>query len=107
MSERTWTDIGQGLLVSAVLVPPTTALRAWVLAKCWLWLLVPLGAAPISMPHALGLSFLVMALTRQRQHGDPDDRDRSMMELSVREAFTSVAFSLMLLGTVALCRWWP
>jgi hypothetical protein len=42
----------------ALAIFPLALFRALVLAKMWLWYIVPLGAIEISLPHAYGIGLL-------------------------------------------------
>jgi hypothetical protein len=48
-----------GCVSSVIIVPFLIAYSGFVLSYLWLWFLVPLGVAPISIFHALGISTLI------------------------------------------------
>ena len=51
------------LLIGICLWPPVVMLEGLVLTDLWAWFVVPLGFAPISKAHAIGLC-LTMGLAR-------------------------------------------
>ena len=49
--------------LSIALLAVGSLIRAYVLAQCWRWFAVPLGAPSIGMAHAYGLAMLALFAT--------------------------------------------
>lgn len=66
-----------GCIMALALGPPMMIAgvmwRGFVLAKLWLWFLVPLGVAPLGIAQAIGISALVSMLTHQAQKTEKTD----------------------------------
>ena len=46
----------------AILLIPAAMFSGWVISKWWMWMIVPLGASPITYWHAVGISTLIAYL---------------------------------------------
>jgi uncharacterized membrane protein len=79
--------------VIAVLVsiPATAIWRGYVLTVMWAWFVMPLGARPLGVAHAIGLAMLVGFLT----HPAKSDPARKVMD-AVVTAFLAPAIALAL-----------
>lgn len=76
-----------GCVVALLLTPFLIALRGWVLAKLWLWLIVPtFGLRALSVWQAIGLSVVVAVLTMKA----PDNDDDTALEMTIRLTIYSV-----------------
>jgi hypothetical protein len=61
-------------LLALALIPVSIAWRGFVIAKLWVWFVVPLGLAEIGMWHAAGLSALVAWVTDSSALTTQDDK---------------------------------
>lgn len=87
-----------GCVIALLLAPLLVALRGWVLAKLWLWLIVPtFGLRALSVWQAIGLSVIVGVLTMKA----PDADDDTVLETTIR--FT--IYSVMSYGMALLLGW--
>ena len=68
------------VLALMLLIPGGIILRALVIAKLWLWFIVPLGLGPIGMAHAFGLGVFAQ-LVSYIYHKPPEDITAVMLAL--------------------------
>ena len=64
---------GLGGLLFTMLI--SSLFRGFVLAKMWLWFIVPFGVLELGVVHAIGLSLLVSFLTYQ--HDAKEEKKKS------------------------------
>lgn len=83
-----------GCMAALILTPFMIALRGWVIATLWRWLIVPTFSLHVlSIWQAIGLSVMVGVLTM----GVPDADDDSVLETTLRiVAYTVVAYAISL-----------
>ena len=75
------------------LIAALAILRGVVLSYMWAWFIVPLGAAPISIVHAIGISLLIGMFTSHLKQDD-DDNNKVWEGIAQRVAGTLFAFGL-------------
>lgn len=62
------------LVVTVVVVVALAVMNGVVIVALWGWFAVPLGVPPVSIAHAIGLGFLVHALTGfKTQHPEKNE----------------------------------
>lgn len=66
--ELTDDEKGGLVLPELLLFIPRALWAAFVIAKCWNWFMVPLGAIHITMAHAAGIDALISAFIIQTQN---------------------------------------
>lgn len=84
-----------GIIVWVLLIP-SILLRAWALAKLWLWFVVPLGVQPIGRAHAYGLAallFFAIIQPNMEDHPHPD-----------RRAVALIIWPLIAVGSGWICK---
>lgn len=89
-----------GCVIALLLTPFLITLRGWVIAKLWLWLIVPtFGLRALSVWQAIGLSVIVGVLTMKA----PDKDDDSVLETTLRYTlYTLMSYGMaLLLGYIA------
>jgi len=75
---------GLGGLLFVMLVG--SLFRGFVLAKMWLWFIVPFGVVELSVVHAIGLSLIVSFLTFQ-QGAEKKQEERASFGEKLAAAF--------------------
>lgn len=89
-----------GWLMLFALEIPSWILRGFVLAKMWLWFLVPLGVPEIGKAHAIGIAMLAALMLSGLA------RDKSEIEDALAAGFEalikSVLASLLAWGIAAI-----
>lgn len=92
--------IGLGLFgVLAITVAGASILRGFVLAKMWLWFLVPLGTQPLSIPNAVGICLIASMLTHS-QANVKDNRDADEKNMAIAMVFVNPLIALLFGYTV-------
>lgn len=90
-----------GCGVGLLLVPFMTALRGWVLATLWTWLMVPIfGFARLTVWQAIGVSLIVGVFTMKMPRDDDDNALQSVIKIVIYSV-VSYAFALLLGWVVA------
>jgi hypothetical protein len=83
-----------GMIVGAVIVIIVGALiGGYVLAKMWLWFIVPFGAPEIEIAHAIGISLLAGLFTSS---SSSDDKYESTAEVVTKLIATLIAPFILL-----------
>lgn len=72
-------------------------ISGWVLAKLWLWFLVPLGAPVITMVQAIGFALVFGLLTSGLERRKPDKSD-GMTSAFISALVDATLTPLMYLG---------
>lgn len=85
------------LLLVAIVI--SCFFSGWILKTMWAWFIVPLGAMPISLPHAIGLDSL-FTIYRYHSRKRDDDSQKSKFCLSYF-GIIIVNLTLLLIGFVA------
>jgi len=96
-------------MIVGALALPAAAFRAYVLARCWLWFVVPLGLPVLSMAHAYGLACLTLLMTYMPPFTKDDDvkqmADSISRDASGREKFTWAWMQVMKMVAPTLATW--
>ena len=94
MSDEETTENLVGCGLGLLLLPFFTALRGWVLATLWRWLIVPVfGLRALSVWQAIGLSVVIGVFTMH----PPSKDDETALEVVLRSVVTSlVVYALAL-----------
>lgn len=91
-------EVTAGLLAAAVLLlVPLVLWRAWALAVLWGWFAVPLGAPPVGVAAAFGLSVtaaLAINLPAASRNRDVTARDGLLLALGTAAVLPAVALAL-------------
>lgn len=77
----------------------TAILRGWVLVMLWGWFVIPVfeDAPRLTIPAAIGLSYIVFFVTAQYIE-NPSDRDLSLVAKTIRGVGYSVMLSIAALA---------
>jgi len=60
-----------GLFFLAIV--PVYIINGFVIAKLWLWFIVPIGLEPIGMAQAIGIGIIISMLTKQHVPSDKNE----------------------------------
>tara|TARA_R110000851_G_scaffold220857_1_gene373704 strand:+ start:660 stop:959 length:300 start_codon:yes stop_codon:yes gene_type:complete len=77
------------ITITAILIVYSAALNGWALTKLWAWFITPtFGLETLSIPAAIGLSYVVSFMTAQIKMQDKEKsyRDRLVDGVSVATA---------------------
>jgi hypothetical protein len=94
MNDDKITENLAGCVAGLLLTPFLIALRGWVIATLWRWLVVPtFGLRVLSVWQAIGLSVIVGVLTMKT----PDNDDDSALETVIKIlAYSAVSYAVVL-----------
>lgn len=75
----------------------------WATQTLWAWFAVPLGAPPVTLAQAYGLSAIIWLLTNHQQ--SKDDSEKKLGEQILRLAAIVFARPALSVGVAWLFRW--
>lgn len=87
-------------------LPFTIPLRGWALSMLWAWFLVPLGAPPLSVAQACGVSLLVAYLTYTIDTAEQLATAEQKQSLAATRLCAAWLTPPLIVGFGAVIRWW-
>jgi len=72
-------------------VPAIVALNAWSISVMWSWFIVPTGASPIGLVHAIGIGVLVNGIAGGAQLDVKNKSMTTLVILGLGKPFVSLA----------------
>lgn len=103
MKEKEETNIALGCVLLLLFVPLLALWGAFAMQTAWGWFLEPLGAPPIGLAHAGGLSAFIHMITMKigKPADEADGTTASMITMVVRVS----AYQLAAFGSLYLWHW--